>query len=167
MTPDTGASSEYGKEDEMTMAVGTELMDLLRNAGYQVVDVLPKKVSSVKDSLQQRIDKANAENVDLFVSVHFNAFKDCNANGVEVFTYDGDSELVELGNNILDEFTQYKFKSRGVKNGNYLVLRDAIVPAVLVECGFLTSETDMARYEPFNMAENIFNAIERSFKNVN
>lgn len=40
--------------------------------------------SSVPESLQQRVNTANQEKVNLFVSIHFNSF-DSNARGTEVF----------------------------------------------------------------------------------
>lgn len=163
MKPDTGASSEYGLEDTFTKEVGESLIAQLQNSGYEVVNVHPTKVESVNDSLEQRINKANEADVDLFVSIHFNAFKDEGAQGTEVFMYESDDELNKVGQKIIDNFEKYGFKDRGVKTANYSVLRNAKVPAILIECGFLTNTQDMARYEADKMAENILNGIKEVF----
>lgn len=163
MTPDSGSVSKYGKEDTFTKEVGESLITQLQNEGYEVVRVNPVKVSSVNDSLKQRIDKANKEEVDLFLSIHFNAFSDKNSQGTEVFVYESDEKLNKMGESIIDNFEKYGFKDRGVKTANFSVLRNAEVPAMLIECGFITNPEDMGRYEADKMAENILNGVREVF----
>ncbi|HEY9597071.1 MAG TPA: N-acetylmuramoyl-L-alanine amidase, partial [Cyanophyceae cyanobacterium] len=81
--PDTGAAS-IRKEDVMTMEVGTKVISSLKALGHQVVECKPSRASSVLNSLQQRCSTANSNQVDIFVSIHFNCFNG-QANGTEVF----------------------------------------------------------------------------------
>ena len=38
---------------------------------------------------------------------------------------------------------QTKAKSRGVKHGNYAVIRKTLMPAILIEGGFVTNEAEL------------------------
>ncbi|MBD2430398.1 MULTISPECIES: N-acetylmuramoyl-L-alanine amidase [Fischerella] len=60
--PDTGAVS-IKKEDDLTKAVGTKLMEKLSAAGHSVINCTPNITRSVDESLQKRVNKANDNNV--------------------------------------------------------------------------------------------------------
>ena len=70
---DTGAVG-IQREDNLTKAVGQRVMEKLTSAGHTVVDCSPGRASSLQSSLLQRTSKANQAQVDVFVSIHFNAF---------------------------------------------------------------------------------------------
>lgn len=164
MKPDSGSVSKYTTEDKCTKEVGEALIKQLESEGYEVVRVHPTQVTSVSDSLKQRIDKANKGEVDLFLSIHFNAFDNKNSQGTEVFIHNNeDDKLRQVGERIINNFEKYGFKDRGVKTANFAVLRNAEVPAMLIECGFITSPEDMGRYEADKMAENILNGVKEVF----
>jgi N-acetylmuramoyl-L-alanine amidase len=57
--------------------------------------------------------------------------------------------------NIVNSIAALGFNNRGIKYGDYHVLRNTTMPAVLIETCFLDSNSDMERYN----AENISNAI--------
>jgi N-acetylmuramoyl-L-alanine amidase len=149
--PDTGALG-VKKEDDLTKAVGTHLMQKLKAAGHTVVDCTPKTASSVNDSLLRRANTANANNVNIFVSIHFNAFNK-KASGAEVFGISNASK--GIAQSVLKEIEKLGFKSRGVKSTSLMVLRKTQMPAILVECCFCDSPTDMAIFDAEKMAEAI------------
>lgn len=149
--PDSGALG-IKKEDELTKAVGTLLMQKLKAAGHTVVDCTPKTASSVNDSLLRRANTANANNVNIFVSIHFNAFNK-KVNGTEVFGISNASK--GIAQSVLKEIEKLGFKSRGVKSTSLMVLRKTQMPAILVECCFCDSTTDMAIFDAEKMAEAI------------
>lgn len=161
---DTGSKSDLtGKcEDELNAEVAEYLMEKLERAGYQVIDVTPMSANSVSDSLKKRREMSMQNEVDLFVSVHFNSFKDESANGVEVFVPSNASEqLKSISDNILKGFEEDGYNLRGTKDGSkYAVLKTNVENAILVECGFITSKKDMSIYDPEKIAENIFNGIQ-------
>ncbi|OUL35769.1 N-acetylmuramoyl-L-alanine amidase [Nostoc sp. T09] len=149
--PDTGALG-IKKEDILTKAVGTLLIQKLTAAGHTVIDCTPKTASSVTDSLLQRANKANANNVNLFVSIHFNAFNN-KVNGTEVFAISNASK--GIAQSVLKEIVKLGFNNRGVKNTSLSVLRNTHMPAILVECCFCDSQTDMDIFDAEKMAEAI------------
>lgn len=96
--------------------------------------------------LSERTSLANKLKVDAFVSIHANAFGYSwnEVSGIETFTYTKPSE----DSKILAKFIQdslcsiTKRNNRGVKQANFAVLRDTNMPAVLVECGFMTNRAE-------------------------
>jgi N-acetylmuramoyl-L-alanine amidase len=71
---DIGASG-VRQEDVVIKEVGTRLIAKLGAAGHSVINCTPTSAVSVNDSLRKRANKANSNNVDIFVSIHFNAFQ--------------------------------------------------------------------------------------------
>lgn len=101
-------------------------------------------------SLESRINKTKNLQPKIFVSVHYNAALSSSAHGIEVFYYQSDKDKTlskkskELAELVLSEVIQSTdAKSRGVKHGNYAVIREASMPAILVECGFMTNANEM------------------------
>ncbi|MBD1935598.1 MULTISPECIES: N-acetylmuramoyl-L-alanine amidase [Cyanophyceae] len=149
--PDTGAVG-LQKEDDLTRAVGRLLMQKLAAAGHTVVNCTPTTASSETDSLRQRVNKANDNRVDVFVSIHFNKFNS-KANGTEVFAISRVSQ--SIAESVLKEVVQLGFKNRGVKNTPFFVLKHTSMPAILVECCFCDSSKDMNIFGAEEMAEAI------------
>jgi len=150
--PDTGANGiKY--EDNLTMDVGNRVMGKLKDLGYQVVNCRPSKSYSVGNSLRQRCARANGNKVDVFVSIHFNAFNGF-ANGSEIFATSNAGR--KIAKSVLDEILKMGFFNRGVKNGSHLfVLQNTNMPAILVECCFIDAAKDMQIFNSESMANAI------------
>jgi N-acetylmuramoyl-L-alanine amidase len=149
--PDTGAVG-LQKEDDLTRAVGRLLMQKLADAGHTVVNCTPTTASNITDSLRQRVNKANDNHVDIFVSIHFNKFNS-QANGTEVFAISRVSQ--SIAESVLKEIVQLGFRNRGVKNTPFFVLKHSSMPAILIECCFCDSPKDMSIFGAEKMAEAI------------
>ena len=150
--PDTGAQG-IKFEDHLTTEVGLMVMEKLKSLGHTVVDCKPKKVYSVKQSLVQRVNIANSARVDVFVSIHFNAFNG-RANGTEIFATSEKGR--QFAKPVLNEIVKFGYFNRGVKNGSHLyVVRNTDMPAILVECCFIDSQKDMNLYNGEAMANAI------------
>lgn len=149
--PDTGAVG-IKQEDVLTKDVGTRLMQKLSSAGHSVINCTPNTATSVGESLRKRVDKANANLVDIFVSIHFNAFNGT-ANGSEVFAISNTSKAI--AQSVLNQIVKLGFTNRGVKNTPFFVIKNTSMPAILVECCFCDSTADMSRFDAENMAEAI------------
>ena len=152
---DTGAVG-IECEDTLTRELGDKLIALLNRHGHKTVDVTPSYASSVNNSLRQRVDAANLSDADLFVSLHFNAFNSL-AYGSEVYAISQAGR--KYGRRILNEIAKLGYGDRGVKTANFYVLKHTKMPAILIECCFLDSTSDMARYDADTMARAICNGI--------
>lgn len=150
--PDIGAKG-LKQEDNLTMEVGTKVISKLRSLGHQVIDCKPVRAGSVGDSLRQRCGIANSNNVDTFVSIHFNSFNG-EANGTEVFAASDTGR--SIAKRVLDQIVKLGYFNRGVKDGSHLyVVSNTNMPAILVENCFCDVKKDMERYN----AEDLANAI--------
>lgn len=164
--PGIGAAGCGYKEEVLTREVGSRVMALLRKEGISVVDCTVDRASNNTTALSGRTDKANAQKLDLFVSIHFNAcVNDEQGNGrttgTEVYVYSlSDSVTNPIANRICGKFANSGYKNRGVKNGSGLyVIRKTIAPALLVECCFIDDRDDMNLYNADRFAKNIVEGI--------
>ena len=62
---DRGASSKYIDEETIIDNVGGLIINKLKALGHTVIEVRPQQATSVSNSLVQRVQKANSNNVDL------------------------------------------------------------------------------------------------------
>lgn len=146
----TASGAGYGavgiiKESEHTRLVGRVLMDKLRSAGVEVVDCTIDSASTQSEYLNKAVTIANNSNVDLFLSIHFNASASHAGKGVEVFTHNGaqHDEAVKMCQNIAN----LGFVNRGVKYGSDLyVIKKTTAKAMLVEVCFCDNEADVSTY---------------------
>jgi N-acetylmuramoyl-L-alanine amidase len=80
-----------------------------------------------------------------FVSIHYNSSPSPEAHGIEIFYHSGSDnkkakQSREVAASVLKELvSQTHALSRGVKNGNFHVIRETTMPAILVEGGFMTN----------------------------
>jgi N-acetylmuramoyl-L-alanine amidase len=150
--PDSGAKG-IKSENKLTMEVGNKVIAKLENLGHTVIACKPNSARTVNQSLGSRCEKANSNRVDIFVSIHFNAFNG-QANGTEVFAISDAGKKV--AQKVLDEIVKLGFFNRGVKSGSHLyVLRRTNMPGILIECCFIDSAKDIQLYDGETMANAI------------
>jgi N-acetylmuramoyl-L-alanine amidase len=151
--PDTGAVG-INKEDNLTKDVGTRLMQKLAAAGHSVINCTPSQAATVGESLQKRVNKANANQVDIFVSIHFNAASPtANPRGTEIYAISNAAKAIAQP--VLNEIVKLGFKKRGIKNTAFFVIKNTSMPAILIECCFVDSQADMNLFNAEKMAEAI------------
>jgi N-acetylmuramoyl-L-alanine amidase len=125
-------------EKEMTLDVAQRLKALLAAGGYRVVMT---RDSDIFVPLPGRVAIANSYGNAIFVCIHFNSAKRMGAGGIETYFYSRDS--LPLASAIHYYVAGGAPSSnRGVRRRGFYVLRKTRVPAVLVECGFLTNPTE-------------------------
>ncbi|HAG80882.1 MAG TPA: N-acetylmuramoyl-L-alanine amidase [Cyanobacteria bacterium UBA12227] len=153
--PDTGAVGVNNKkEDDLTKAVGTFLTQKLVAAGHSVINCTPTTARSVGESLRKRVDKANANQVDIFVSIHFNANSPTDKPmGSEIYAISNASKAI--AKSVLAEIVKLGFKDKKVKTTPFFVIKNTSMPAILVECCFCDSKADMDLFNAEKMAEAI------------
>lgn len=154
--PDLGAAG-IRVEDELTQEVGTQIIAKLESLGYDAVDCTPSKASSVIDSLRKRVQTANSQGVDAYISIHFNSYNG-KANGTEIFAASDAGR--RIAQPVLENIVSMGFTNRKVKDGSHLyVLKNTIMPAILIEGCFVDSEHDMNLYNPETMANAIIKGL--------
>lgn len=101
-------------------------------------------------TLQERVGFAKNNYGELFVSIHVNSATSTSANGTETFYSisgnDNELEDAKLARYINNEIvSNANMRDRGVKREDYYVIRNLIMPAVLVELGFISNSSDLAK----------------------
>ena len=138
---DAGAvnGTRYEKNDNLKLALAVQ-----KQLALWGQTVLMTRTDDTFHSLVSRTDKANAAEADLFVSLHRNSVATATANGVEIWVYTTAGSGVQgMAAAVLERIAAVGIQSnRGVKMGNYHVLRESNMPAMLVELGFLSNTAD-------------------------
>ncbi len=147
---DPGAVSPKGtKEKDVNLKIGLKARDALESLKY---DVIMTRSDDTFVNLYERANIANRNDADIFLSIHHNSTLNNGVKGLEILYCPRD-----LGTNKLDD--QYPLAeaiSKGIlktTNGsdrgiiqrpNLVVIRETNMPAVLVEVGYLSNESDEA-----------------------
>lgn len=137
------------QEKNLTLSTSRMLKTYLEQKGYAAIMT---RSEDVFVPLDKRAKIANQLRPDIFVSVHFNSAPSHEAEGIEVYFYrNKEDQTRSKSSRLLAQSVMQKLedntgaKSRGVKHGNFLVIRETEVPAILVEGGFLTNSDEMER----------------------
>ncbi len=94
----------------------------------------------------------------VFVSIHFNAGRRESAYGIE--TYYNNQRGYRLAALVHPRVIQAMASTdRRIRHRGYWVLRKNRLPAILVECGFLTNSAEAARISDFHSRERLARAI--------
>lgn len=112
------------------------------------VQVIISRTEDKFISLEDRVKMANVQNVDALVSIHLNAEGGgTTANGIETYYRTGANDGSDkLAKKIQETIASYiAIKDRGTREDIYKVIKDARMPAVLVECGFLTNPKEVKK----------------------
>ena len=157
------------REYEFTRKVAAFARDMLTS--YQNVTVYFAHSDDRDVPLQERTNAANRLNVDTYVSIHANAYGSTwnEANGIETYVYTTNhQETYQLAQKVQNNMVSLTgLRSRGVKTANFHVLRETNMPAILVECGFMTNrnEASLMRTEDYQRkcAQAIVNALAAQY----
>lgn len=123
-------------EKKLALDVAKRLQRRLRKAGFRTVMT---RTRDVFVPLGTRVAIGNRYRNGIFVSVHFNSARREGARGFETYYAAGTASYrlaAEIQRNLL---RTTRTENRGVKKRGFYVLRKTRIPAVLVECGFLTN----------------------------
>ena len=158
---DRGASPGQALcEKTLALDVAQRVAEKLRESGIKAVMT---RSNDTFISLDRRVDIANAHTNALFVSIHFNSAWRRGAHGFETFYYHPRAEAIAVRVN--DELeTVRKGEDRGAKKRGFYVLRRSRIPAILVECGFLTNPQEAVLCQKASYREELAEAIVRGIK---
>ena len=147
---DGGAYGASGRaEKEINLAVARQLADALEERGARVIltrdtdtALADKGPERKRRDLQARVDAA-AE-ADIFLSIHMNEYRTAAESGPQVFYRQGQAD-----SRLLAGFLQQSMNAalsparpRSAHTGEYSLLEHLAIPAVLVECGFLSNHDE-------------------------
>lgn len=143
---DNGAMYNGRREKDDNLKLAMAVGEILKQNGVNVT------YTRTTDVYQNPVSKANIANesgADLFVSFHRNSSPEPNTySGVQTLVYNlGDMKEV-LANNINMELAEEGFQNLGISvRPNLAVLKRTTMPAVLVETGFINTDSDNALFD--------------------
>ena len=137
---DYGAIRDGINEKDINLDVAKQVQSILERKGFKV------KLTRTNDtylSLEERCNITNTSNPYLFVSIHVNSCMGTEPKGIETHYYHDNS--IELANTIHSKMTKaIKTPNRGLFKSKFYVINHTSVPAVLLEIGFISNDTERA-----------------------
>ncbi|MDO4292062.1 MAG: N-acetylmuramoyl-L-alanine amidase [Eubacteriales bacterium] len=158
--PGHGANGLFS-ESTATREVGNALMEIMRGLGAEIVDCTIDQAESQADYLADAVTLANQQDLDWFISIHFNASANHSGYGCEVYTYEGQQHPEAI--TVCKNLERLGFANRGVKAGSGLyVIRKTKAVSMLIEVCFCDNEDDVRLYH-YHGPETIARAISEAF----
>lgn len=141
----------YVVEKDVNLDIVLRLRDLLsadtnNQAGGGSWQLYLTRDKDVYVSLEARVQYANSNNVDRFMSTHNNACNYCGGNGTETYLYtQGSQQSEDLASRVQKQVVAHiGTKDRGVKKADFYVLKYTNMPAILLEAAFVDHQGDAA-----------------------
>ncbi len=130
-----GIPGQVYSEKEIALDTALRLQKLLQREGFRV---LMTRSDDTFVSLGGRVSMANSTSNSIFLSVHYNSSRNPDARGFETYYYHaaGFPLAARIHRNLL---AMLPTEDRGVRRRGFHVIRNARIPSVLCECGFLTN----------------------------
>lgn len=159
---DKGTQSTDGKiyEKDLTLVLAKMVANKLSKQND--IQVILSRTDDKYMSLSDRSNLANTENVDLLVSIHLNAETGgTSAYGLETYyrkgATDGSDKLADIVQKSIKSYIDVR--DRGIRENNFQILRETSMPAILIECGFLTNLEEAKKLTNSEYQENLTEGI--------
>ena len=157
---DGGAEVDGVLEKDINLSIAGKLSEILRLCGCRVTEIRDEDIS-VYDSdaqtlrekkvsdLKRRVKIANENDNNILVSIHQNKFDNSAYSGAQLFyssNHDDSRVLAERIRGAITSLLQ-KDNTRELKpaGSDIYLLDHAEVPAVIVECGFLSNQQERSK----------------------
>lgn len=179
---DPGAVSKNGiKEDDINLKIALKLKRFIEHSGGVAImtrdtdkglyssDAKTLRQMKIED-LKKRKELIEASNCDLFVTIHLNSFTRSKYYGAQTFYNEEVEESKKLAYIIQDELKNILDKENNrqpTHRDDVYLLKDAKMPSVLIEAGFLSNPEeekmlDTAEYQE-KIAWSIYAGIMKYF----
>ncbi|HOK42886.1 MAG TPA: N-acetylmuramoyl-L-alanine amidase [Thermoclostridium caenicola] len=175
---DPGAVSNYSgiAEKDINLRIALMLKEYLEADNYRVImtreeDVLNYKPGTKNITEKRRQDLTarrkliDSSGADIVVSIHLNKFEEPQYYGAQTFYPPGSAESERLAvcvqNALRENVDPSNNRKALVKKERIVILRDLVVPTVLVECGFLSNSQEEALLRTVDYQEKIARAIKK------
>jgi N-acetylmuramoyl-L-alanine amidase len=167
---DPGVTANGTWEKNINLSIAKKIQELAKEYNVDVImtrekDELSGTGKDIRRSLKYRASLPRKENADLFISIHASGMSQNvlqkRYSGFQIYVPDNSSKVfggsIKLASVIADYIKpdyaiDEKLKQR---KAPILVLDNATVPAILIECGYLDNESDLKYLRDENNQEKI------------
>lgn len=170
-----GISGE--NEKDINLKISEKLQEYLEQSGsYVLVTRAEDKAaaSTKNEDMKQRRILSNTSEADIMISIHQNSFPQMGVKGAQAFYHNSSKEgkyLAECIQQAIKEVADPTNKRVAKANTDYYVLRTTEIPAVIVECGFLSNKEEEQKLNTEEYQEKIawaiYVGIINYFENLN
>ena len=173
---DPGAIGASGlKEKQITLEISMRVKELLEKEGAKVymtrttdVDVYGPNASD-RAELQARVNVAEKNNSDLFLSLHINSSVNKSVVGFSSYYYPKTDNDLKIAKAIQDKFAKnFGVDNLGVRQANFYVVKRCSMPATLLEMCFISNPKEeklmKGRWFQKKTARLIVEGVENYFK---
>lgn len=175
---DGGAEASDGTvEKDINLSIAKILRDMLLQGGFEVEMIRDEDVSVGDNSLQtvrerkrsdleKRVELYNSDKNNIVLSIHQNNFSQSQYSGTQIF-YSDNTESQELSEYIRQAIVGLvqPDNERQCKpaDDSIYVLRNAKVPAIIIECGFLSNPQELEKLKDYEYQKELAFAIYMGF----
>ncbi len=167
---DPGKVSSNGiQEKDINLSIAQYLKSYLSAQDYIVYitrnhdEGLHDEGASNKKSsdMKNRISFFNEKKADLVISIHQNSYPDSFQHGAQTFFYEKSEESKLLATCIQNSLLQMDSSNtrKEKSTDSYYILKKSSMPAVIVECGFLSNPDETAKLTDPNYQKKLAYAI--------
>jgi N-acetylmuramoyl-L-alanine amidase len=148
-------------EKHLALDTATRLESNLKKMGYQTVMT---RRSDYFVTLPQRVSMGNSYKNAIFVCIHFNYTWKQEVSGLETYYYSSEGQrLAQYVQSSLVNRTHTV--DRNAKFARFYVLRNSTLPAILVEGGFVSNETERDHMKSGGFREAIARGVAEGIQN--
>ena len=164
--PDGGTSAANGTlEKEINLQIALKLNDILCSMGVETVMVRTEDISIHEESaktirekkisdIKNRLGIMNNTDNSVFVSIHQNHYSQSKYNGTQVFYSKNNPDSAILADSIrhsvITVLQPDNSRETKIAGSEIYLLHHAEIPAVMVECGFLSNSDETEKLKNDN-----------------
>lgn len=160
--PDGGTVGVSGSiEQEINLEIALKLQEVLEAKGVRVImtrtdenglwenekdSIRKKKVSD----MNKRLEIMKKSDAHLFISIHMNSFPNHSTSGLRIFYAPNHEEIKPLAENIqsrIQDITGANINIVKSADKSLFLMKNPPLPAILVECGFLSNPKEEAKLQ--------------------
>ncbi|TLQ04935.1 N-acetylmuramoyl-L-alanine amidase [Pediococcus stilesii] len=151
------------EEKNYTLKTSKAIETKLDQAGAKVI--MTRNNDSFVD-LAPRPQIANKSNADAFISIHYDSSDTNNSGTGDTTYYYHNNGSIQLAQAINKQLINYiPLYNRGVKFANYQVLRDNKRPAILIEGGYINTDSDFKVLSSSSYPKKVSTAVYKGLTN--
>lgn len=181
--PDGGAVGANGTlEKDINLDIARKLQEVLEGKGIKVImtrtgdfGLFQNNDASIREKKREdmntRLSIMKKSGADIFISIHMNSFSSSKTSGLHVFYAKNHEEVKSLAENIQDRISKITgAKTHTVKTAdkNLFLMKNPPLPAILVECGFISNPEEEKKLNDADyrsrIAWAIAEAVEKYFE---
>ena len=149
---DNGCENNGVLEDDINLEIGLKLFEELTTQGFRTYltrdgdyDLASVNASNRKnEDLRNRVKIINNYDANLVISLHVNYYSSSSIQGPMVY-YKNDQESQDIALIIQEKLNQASGLDKIIHKEDFYIFRNTYCPSLLIECGFISNDSDLNR----------------------